>query len=631
MWISEGFIQPPDESSWHEHELEEIATEYYQELIRRNLIEPTEQYSLTGYMCTMHDVVRSFAEFMARKESVVMVNDKQVATCGGGSSSMVVRRLSVGETVSGLEWAVLQKQKALRTLIINSSISYKSGDSLESFSNLRVLYIWSADTNSLIASLSKLKHLRYLYLEETDISMLPYDIQQMKFLQYISLCGCEKLSHLPSSIIELVHLRSLNISGSNVSVVPKGFSGLTNLRSLYGFPVHVDDMDHTGSRSSWCSLQELAPLLQLRHLTLHGLEKVHDISMAEKAMISSKAHLSHLELNYNSAKGYTMTGPPCDGGEAEQQQRQQSAIEEKVLEKLNPAACCLENLIVKRGYAGRQLPKWINDPASAVNFKSLRTLTLKSLPCCTQLPDGLCCLPYLELMNIKDAPAVKRVGSEFQAPSSLPARGTDAALAPPFPSLRHLQLKGLCEWEEWEWNDDGGEEQQGSAKAVAIAMPCLERLKIENCKLSCLPPGLASINRQALRELLLYELSNLTSVENFPSVVQLDVFDCPELKTISGLPSVHNIRIIRCPKLEVLEAVPSLDSLALGDATMETLPGYLQAVRPRFLDLACSEKLYESLSSPGSSERSKISHIGKHKIDVVEDSDRESQESADED
>jgi hypothetical protein len=34
----------------------------------------------------------------------------------------------------------------------------------------------------------------------------------------------------------------------------------------------------------------------------------------------------------------------------------------------------------------------------------------------------------------------------------------------------------------------------------------------------------------------LYKLSNLRHVENFPSVVKLDVFDCPELKLISGLP-----------------------------------------------------------------------------------------------
>ena len=75
MWISEGFIQPLDGSSTisQEYEFEEMATEYYQELIKRNLIEPTKEYSLTRYRCTMHDVVRTFAEYVAREESLVVI------------------------------------------------------------------------------------------------------------------------------------------------------------------------------------------------------------------------------------------------------------------------------------------------------------------------------------------------------------------------------------------------------------------------------------------------------------------------------------------------------------------------------------------------------------------------------
>jgi Leucine-rich repeat (LRR) protein len=493
--------------------------------------------------------------------------------------------------------------KSLRTLIINSSIKFQSGgDSLlGSFSSLRVLFIRYADSDRLVASLSHLKHLRYLHLEDTDVSRLPDDIQQMKFLQFINLLGCKNLGQLPSSMIKLVHLRSLDITGSKVSVVPKGFGGLTNLRLLYGFPVHVDGMDHAGG-GGWCSLQELAPLFQLRNLSLYGLEKVSDNWMAEKALISFKGHLSYLEFNYSEAE----------------QQRQQSVIQEEVLEKLYPPTSSLENLTVEGGYAGRKLPNWMHTPASAVDFKSLRFLKLENLPCCTQLPEGLCCLPCLELLIIKDAPTVKRIGPEFQAPSSLPARDTAvvAALAPPpFPKLRDLQLIGLCEWEEWEWNDDEccDAEQQGSAKDT-MAMPCLEKLTIRNCKLSSLPLGLANIKRRALRRLNLYDLTNLTVVENLPSVVEIDVFDCPELKRIGGLSRLHKIRIAYCPKLKVLEGVPSLDSLGLEDAAMEALPEYLQAVHPRYIEVICSEKLCEFLLSPGSSEWNKISHIRKHNI-----------------
>jgi hypothetical protein len=107
----------------------------------------------------------------------------------------------------------------------------------------------------------------------------------------------------------------------------------------------------------------------------------------------------------------------------------------------------------------------------------------------------------------------------------------------------------------------------------------------------------------------MYELINLTAVENFPSVVKLDVFDCPELKRINGLYRLHKVRIMRCPKLEELEGVPVLDSLTLYDGTMETLPLYLTGVSPRYLSLSRNKKLYGSLSSQGSSEFNKISHI----------------------
>ncbi|CAD6255484.1 unnamed protein product [Miscanthus lutarioriparius] len=602
MWISEGLIQPPDKrsTSSHEYGLEDIATEYYRELIKRNLIEPMKGYSLTGYKCTMHDVVRSFAEYMVREESVVMVGQEQATTSGGG---MLVRRLSIGQTVSVVEWAVLQRHKSLRTLIVNSRVNFHPGDSVGSFSGLRVLYIMSADSDTLVPSLSMLKLLRYLHLEDTDISRLPDDIQKMKFLLYISLGNCKRLCYLPSSIIKLVHLRSLNIDGSNVSIIPKGFSELTNLRSLSGFPVHMD-MDPS---SSWCSLQELEPLSQLMKLTLYGLEKMQDSRMAEKAMISSKRHLWYLVLNY-SASGHTIG--TC-GGEAEQQQQQ--SVTEEVLEKLCPPTC-LENLTLRGGYVGRQLPNWMCAPASA-DFKSLRYLRLENLPCCTQLPDGLCCLPSLELLIIKDAPAIKHISPQFQASSSMAARGSDGSTSAPFPKLRRLNMVGLREWEEWEWNDC----EEHMDVETAIAMPCLERLQITNCKLSCLPAGLASTKRHTLRELWLYKLTNLTHVENIPSVVELDVFDCPELKKISGLSMLQKIRIARCPKLEVLEGVPALDSLILEDPTMDTLPEYLRAVNPRYLELDCNKKLYESSSSPGSSEWDKISHIGRHNIVCLED------------
>jgi len=150
-----------------------------------------------------------------------------------------------------------------------------------------------------------------------------------------------------------------------------------------------------------------------------------------------------------------------------------------------------------------------------------------------------------------------------------------------------------------------------------MAMPALRVLQIDNCKLRYLPPGLSSSKRLGLRQLNLYELSNLTSVENFPSVVEVDVFDCPKLTRISSLSKLQKIRIVRCPIVVLLEGVPLLDNMVMEDTTMETLPEYLTTVTPRYLKLTCSKKLYESLLTCSSSEYDKISHIKSRTIDYI--------------
>ncbi|OEL38404.1 putative disease resistance RPP13-like protein 1 [Dichanthelium oligosanthes] len=602
MWISEGFIQPLNGSSSQEDQLEEIAAECYHKLIMRNLIEPA--HHITRFNCTMHDVVRSFAEFMAKEDSLVVL-DKQVAAVSKDNSH--IRRMSVAGPST--EWTILHKQKSLRTLIMNCKINSELTDLSTSFSRLRVLSITGGDCDRLLDSLCQLRHLRYFFLEETSISSLPKDIHRMKFLQNILIRYSRNLENLPRTIIKLVHLRTLDMYGSNINVmIPKGFGGLTNLRRLHGFPVHKD-MD-----GNWCSLEEIGPLSQLRILTLHGLENVAASSLAEMAMIRTKEHLDYLVLDWSTSGCIEL------GDEIEKQQQQH--IAEEVLEKLCPPPR-IGSLWI-RGYFGRMLPNWMMAPASGA-FKGLRHLKLVDLSCCTKLPDGLCRLPSLELLEIM-APAIKNIGFEFQAPcSSLVVGGgvTPSPTSAAFPSLTHLQLEGLCECEEWDWK-----EQTEDLTAHDMTMPALNVLTIDNCKLRCLPPGLANSKRHALRELNLYELTNLTFVENFPSVVELDVFDCPELKRISGLSRLHKVRILCCPNVEVLEGVPSLDSLELSDDTMETLPGYLQVINPRYLELNCSKQLCESLL-PGSSEWNKISHI--RKLNIVDMEDWRQTQSDDED
>jgi hypothetical protein len=68
MWLSEGFISLEEGPAGEYY----IGPSYYigVYILRRNLIEPN-QYKGRGYSI-MHDVIRSFGQYMAKEESLVI-------------------------------------------------------------------------------------------------------------------------------------------------------------------------------------------------------------------------------------------------------------------------------------------------------------------------------------------------------------------------------------------------------------------------------------------------------------------------------------------------------------------------------------------------------------------------------
>uniref|UniRef100_J3NAF9 Uncharacterized protein n=1 Tax=Oryza brachyantha TaxID=4533 RepID=J3NAF9_ORYBR len=575
MWVSEGFVHgsPSDE-------LEESGRQYYKELIARNLIEPDKEF-IDQYHCTMHDVVRSFAQRLLGDEALV-AHTGEVGIISQLNSEKF-RRLCIesrGSESGELQWSMLQEQTSLRTLIAIGQLKVNPGDSFISFSSLRTLHIQSANVSALVDTLYQLKHLRYLSIRYSDISRLPENIGKMMFLQLISLRGCENVKELPDSIVKLGQLRYLSLTGTSVDAgIPRGFCGLSNLRKLYGFPAHM--------RGDWCSLEELGPLSQLRDLAIKNLENVSSASFATMAMLGYKKHLTYLTLGCRSR---------LDDDGLVIEERRASEEEKRRIEEVFDELCppsCVETLDIG-GYFGQRLPRWMTSSAA---LRFLRFLTMDDLAMCAQLPDGLCQLPCLQLLQVDRAPAIKKVGHDFLQPCRRlrAAQTTDAA----FPRLQRLELIGMAEWEEWEWEE----------RADVQAMPVLELLLLNRCKLRCLPPGLA-FHARALKKLHLYEVQHLSSLESLPSIVELDVFHNPNLERITDLCRLQKLTIVKCPKMQLLHGVPAIQRLCLEDYSMETLPDYLESVSPRHLLLDCSLALLASIATGEScSELGKLSHI----------------------
>ena len=89
MWISEGFVHEtsPD--------LEKIGRGYYNELIERNLIEPDTVF-VDQIVSNMHDIVRSFGQYVSRHEALVTQNSE--IDIGDRLNSQKFIRLSLVET-----------------------------------------------------------------------------------------------------------------------------------------------------------------------------------------------------------------------------------------------------------------------------------------------------------------------------------------------------------------------------------------------------------------------------------------------------------------------------------------------------------------------------------------------------
>ncbi|XP_047080688.1 disease resistance RPP13-like protein 4 [Lolium rigidum] len=521
MWIGEGILHGTSDN------LEELGTKYYKELIVRNLIEPDAEY-IDQEVCSMHDVVRSFAQFVSRDE--VLAAHSGETNIGSKLSAHKFLRLSLENKSSesdGLDWSSLQTQTMLRTLILVGNINMKSGDLLAHFPSLRTLYADSTGVGELAKFLHEFKHLRYLSLENSDISSLPDNLGKLKLLQFISLFESKQFVKLPHSIVQLSHLRYLNFNGTSILSIPRGFHVLTNLRRVHGFPA-VEDGD-------WCSLEELGPLYQLTDIGIQGLDNITAPSFAAKAKLGEKVHLTNLRLSWHSRLG--------DDGKIKEEDSVSEEEQEKT-EKVFDELCPPPNLdfLSINGYFGRLLPTWMM-LSPVVSLKTLRLLVIKNLACCTLLPNGLCQLPYLEFIQINRAPAIKRVGLEF------------------LQSNHHQSL----------------------------------------------PPSHVA---RALNKLVIYFVKGLTYVENFASLVRLEVTALPDLERITNLARLQILIIKNCPKLKVLEGVPALQTLSLDNKDMDTLPGYMGDINPRCLELYCSLALLSSIAAgPSGPEWDKFRHV----------------------
>ncbi|XP_064984251.1 putative disease resistance protein RGA4 [Musa acuminata AAA Group] len=551
FWVAEGLIVEAGGRL-----MEDVAEEYYWELVSRNLVQVVPS-SINKSLFCMHDHLRALATYLMKEEGLSITVGQRLDI----KANAKIRRLSISNM--GIKLILpdhIIEEKCLRTLMVRDSLSTTMIDDkvFEGLPNLRVLDLCNTSIERIPNCIGDLLHLRYLDLDRTKIHEIPESIVRLINLQTLNISGCKHLHRLPMAITRLHNLRSLVIKDTPLTHVSKEIKKLININRLEGFVIGHDNPTNEVDEAG-CGLEELQPLSKLRYLSIYRLEKAVTAALA----LAEKRSLRELILSWMPPED-GKDGDATDSGDdrratTSRKEEQIQMRAEKICNELSPPSS-LRTLFIKQ-FPGRQFPNWMMSSSLGESLPNLQYLHLTVFPSCTELPP-LGMLPLLKSLKIIGAEAVVTIGPEFLG-HSFP--GTCA-----FPKLEYLSIKGVPNWEEWSLC---GLEEGGHRTHLKL-FPNLTKCFLLDCpKLRALPEGLSHATN--LKELHIRGARNLREVTKLRLSYKLLVRDNKMLSRISNV-AMKYLKVMDCPNLEYVDNLDKLQHLVLiCPKHMDQLPRWL--------------------------------------------------------
>ncbi|XP_052113150.1 putative disease resistance protein At3g14460 isoform X5 [Arachis duranensis] len=481
LWMAEDLLPPPKRGE----SLEEVGCECFDELTSRLFFTKVHYYFVMHDL--LHDLVIFFAgDFYCNSEELGKEEEIRILT----------RHLCVAlSRCSSKLYNSISKVESLRTLLLfddfsspNCNIEAATCEILSKCKYLRVLSFDKLDVWP--NSIGELIHLRYLDLSWTDIRTLPESLCNLCNLQTLKLRCCFKLTSLPSGLHNLVSLQHLDIGETALEEMPRKMSKLNQLHVLGYFVVgkHEDN-----------GIQELGGLVNLHgSVEIRKLENIVDVQEAKRAKIMDMKHIDALCLEWSSGDDLVSS----------------TQKERDILDNLQPQNG-LKELIIQ-GYKGTIFPNWVGHCC----YQNMTSVSLECCKNCCMLP-SLGQLPSLKSLRIEGLDQLRSIGEEFYKND-----GDDhSSHIAPFPTLESLEFDNMACWEVWHVSE-------------SETFPQLRKLEIRNCPM---------LKEEMLNQVFFRIISSLLDVSKVRKLRIGDHFINPQTEamfvdgdtlTISGSESV---------------------------------------------------------------------------------------------